>query len=131
MSLADEKYVLLTTFRKNGKAVSTPVWIIPLEDGTMGFYTSSGSGKAKRLAHTSRVTVQPCNSRGKVTDGTESTDATATTVTGSDLDEIRTKINDKYGFATKITKLLGTIGGIVKRNRIPYGDLGVVISIDS
>jgi len=28
---------------------------------------------------------------------------------------------------TKITKLLGTIGGIVKGKRIPYGDLGVVI----
>jgi len=120
VSLANEKY-----------AVPTPVWITPLKDGSMGFSTSSGSGKAKRLAHTSRVTVQPCNSRGKVTDGTEPTDATATTVTGSNLDEIRTKITAKYGFATKITKLLGAIGGIIKRNRIPYGDLGVVISIDS
>ncbi len=131
MSLANEKYLLLTTFRKSGTAVPTPVWITPLKDGKMGFYTSSGSGKAKRLAHTSRVTVQPCNSRGKVTDGTEPTDATATTVTGSDLDEIGTKITAKYGFATKITKLLGAIGGIIKRNRIPYGDLGVVISIDN
>jgi hypothetical protein len=30
---------------------------------------------------------------------------------------------------THITKLLGTIGGIVKRNRIPYGDRGVVIDL--
>jgi hypothetical protein len=33
----------------------------------------------------------------------------------------------KYGFQTRITKLLGTLGGIVKGKRIPYGDRGVVI----
>jgi hypothetical protein len=30
---------------------------------------------------------------------------------------------------TKVTKVLGSIGGIIKRNRIPYGDRGVVITI--
>jgi hypothetical protein len=30
---------------------------------------------------------------------------------------------------TKVTKLLNTIGGIVKRKRIPYGDRGVVITV--
>ncbi|MGI9614749.1 MAG: PPOX class F420-dependent oxidoreductase [Acidimicrobiales bacterium] len=129
MKLADEKYLLLTTFRKSGQAVPTPVWVVELADGTMGHYTSSGSGKAKRLAHTSRVTVQPCNGRGKVKDGTASSDATAELVTGAELDEITRKIKEKYGFFTKVTKLLGTIGGIVKRNRIPYGDRGVVITL--
>jgi PPOX class probable F420-dependent enzyme len=66
MSLADEKYLLLTPFRKTGKAVPTPVWVAQLADGKMGHYTSSGSGTAKRLARTSRVTVQPCDARGNV-----------------------------------------------------------------
>jgi PPOX class probable F420-dependent enzyme len=129
MSLADEKYLLLTTFRKTGKAVPTAVWIARLADGTMGHYTSSGSGKAKRLAHTSRVTVQPCDARGNVKDGTEPVDATAELVTGAELEEITRKIKEKYGVFTKVTKLLGTIGGIVKRNRIPYADRGVVITL--
>lgn len=129
MGLADEKYLLLTTFRKNGNPVPTPVWVAALADGTMGHYTSSGSGKAKRLAHTSRVTVQPCDGRGRVKDGTASVEATAELVTGAQLDEITERIKEKYGFATKVTKLLGTIVGIVKRNRIPYGDRGVVITV--
>ena len=29
---------------------------------------------------------------------------------------------------SEVTKLLGTIGGIIKRKRIPYGDRGVVIT---
>lgn len=130
MGLADEKYVLLTTFRRDGTPVATTVWSAPLDGDSFGFWTSSGSGKAKRLAHTSRVTVQPCDARGSVRDGTESVEATAVLVSGDDADMqlIRERITDKYGFMTKLTKLFGTIGGIVKRNRIPYGDRGVVIT---
>jgi len=130
MTLADEKYLLFTTFRKSGEAVSTPVWAVPLGEGKVGFYTSSGTGKAKRLAHTSAVRVQPCDSRGRLKPGTEPVDATAVLVTGAELDDIHRKIKAKYGFFTNVTKLLGTIGGIVKRNRMPYADRGVVITLD-
>ena len=129
MNLADEKYILLTTFRRDGTPVATPVWSVSLGEDRLGFWTSSGSGKAKRLAHTHRVTVQPCDARGKVKSGTSPVDATAEVVTGTELDEIRTQVKAKYGFMTQVTKFLGTIGGIVKRNRIPYGDRGVVITL--
>ena len=128
MSLADEKYLALTTFRRNGTPVSTPVWAAPLDGGKIGFWTSSGSGKAKRLANNSKVTIQPCDGRGRVKPGTTPTDATAVLVTGAELATISQKIVAKYGFMTKLTKLLGTIGGIIKRKRIPYGDRGVVIT---
>lgn len=130
MGLGDEQYLLMTTFRKNGTPVSTPVWIVDLGDGKLGFWTSSGSGKAKRLAHTQRVTLQPSDGRGRVKKDTTATDATARLVgPGPELDAIRAAVVAKYGFLTKVTKLLGTIGGIVKRNRIPYGDRGVVITL--
>ena len=129
MALADEKYLLLTTFRRNGTPVSSPVWAAALVGGSIGFWTSSGSGKAKRLAHTDRVTVQPCDARGRPKPGTDAMPATARLVTGAELDAIRQKIVAKYGFMTKVTKLLGQVGGIVKRKRIPYGDRGVVITL--
>jgi hypothetical protein len=34
----------------------------------------------------------------------------------------------KYGFQTKITKVLGTIWGILKGKRVPYGDRGVIVT---
>ena len=129
MELGDEKYILLTTFKRDGTAVPTPVWSVPLGGGEIGFWTSSGSGKAKRLAHTERVTVQACDARGKVRDGSEPVDATARLVDGDELETIRAQVIAKYGFMTKLTKVLGTVGGIVKRNRIPYGDRGVVITL--
>ncbi len=132
MGLGDETYVLLTTYRRSGVAVDTVVWSAPLDDGAFGFWTSSGSGKAKRLAHTQRVVVQPCDARGNVAIGSAPANGTARLVAAGDpqYDEIQRKIKDKYGFQARITKLLGSIGGIVKGNRIPYGDRGVVISLD-
>ncbi len=129
MALADEKYVLFTTFKRDGTAVPTPTWVVALDDGRYGFWTSSGSGKAKRLAHTARVTIQPCDARGKVKGATAPVDATAELVTGARLDDITAKVKAKYGFMTHITKLFGTIGGMIKRNKIPYGDRGVVFEL--
>ena len=128
MSLGDEKYLALTTYKRNGTPVTTPVWAAPVEDGKIGFWTSSGSGKAKRLAHTAKVTVQPCDARGRVKAGTSPTEATAVLVTGPQLEGIRTKIRAKYGFMCTLTKFFNKVGGILKRKRIPYGDRGVVIT---
>lgn len=129
MALADEKYIRFTTFKRDGTPVSTPTWVVALDGGHYGFWTSSGSGKAKRLAHTARVTVQPSDARGRVKAGTVPQDATAALVTGAQHDEIVAKVKAKYGFITHVTKLLGSIVGIVKRNRIPYGDRGVVFDL--
>jgi PPOX class probable F420-dependent enzyme len=130
MGISDEKYLSMTTYRKNGTPVSTPIWIVDLGNGKLGFWTSSGSGKAKRLAHTSRVTLQPSDGRGKVKEGTTPTEATATLIgDGPELDEIRKAVVAKYGFMTKITKMLAQIVGTLKGKRVPYGDRGVVITL--
>ena len=132
MALGDEKYLSFTTFKRSGDAVATPVWAVALDNGELGFWTSSGSGKAKRLAHTAKVTLQPSDARGKVKDGTTAVTAQARLVTPDDplYSEVQQKVKAKYGVMTHITKMLGTIGGIVKRNRIPYGDRAVIIALD-
>ena len=58
-------YVSLTTFRRTGVPVSTPVWAAPDGDARI-VWTRSDSGKVKRLRHTTRVTVAPCDIRGRV-----------------------------------------------------------------
>lgn len=120
--------MLLTTFRRDGTSVATPVWVTRYDDQSVAFWTSSGSGKAKRLAHTQRVTVQPSDARGRVKPGTEPVEATARVVSGEELEEIRKLVIAKYGFQTKLTKALGTIWGILRGKRIPYGDRGVIVT---
>jgi uncharacterized protein len=129
VAISDEKYMLFTTFRRDGTAVATPVWVVALEDGEVGFWTSSGSGKAKRLAHNSRVTVQPSDARGRAKPGTEPVEATARLVSGPELEAIRDKVKAKYGFMTHLAKGFGTLAGVVRGKRLPYGDRGVVVAL--
>jgi PPOX class probable F420-dependent enzyme len=126
--MSDEKYLLLTTFRRDGTPVATPVWVVPLEGAKFGFATSSKSGKAKRLAHTSRVTVQASDVRGRVKPDSPVLEATAQLTTGAEYPIIKKELKAKYGVMVHVTKFLGVVGGIIKRKPMPYADLGVVIT---
>jgi PPOX class probable F420-dependent enzyme len=63
-AIHNQKYISLTTFRKNGAGVSTPVWFG--EDGNKLYVmTRSDMGKMKRLRNNQQVRVAPCTIRGK------------------------------------------------------------------
>ena len=128
MALPDERYMLLTTFKRDGTPVRTPTWVVPVDGGSFGCWTSSGSGKAKRLRHTARVTVQPCSAMGNPKRGTMPTEATARLVWGDELEVIRARVVAKYGFMTKVSPVLAALQGLVMRRRIPYADRGVVVT---
>jgi PPOX class probable F420-dependent enzyme len=128
MTLDEAKYVLLTTYRRDGRPVATPVWLVALGDGRFGFATSSATGKVKRLAHTSRVIVQPSDARGRVRAGTSPVNGSAEIVTGSDLELVKAKLKAKYGIFINIAKYLGAVTGFVKRKPAPYQDRGVIIT---
>ena len=129
---ADEKYVLMTTYRRDGRPVSTPVWWVELGDGSFGFWTSSASGKAKRLAHTARVTVQPCNSAASSNPARSPIEATARVVSGAELETIRRRVVAKYGVWTKVAKFLAKLGGVAEAQAVslrgPRRDRHVLMS---
>ena len=62
--LRASRTTLLTTFRRNGQPVGTPVGIT-VENDRAYFVTWSTTGKVKRLAHNPRVTLAPCTRMGK------------------------------------------------------------------
>lgn len=93
-SLATAKYIALTTFRKDGTAVSTPVWLIR-EGDTLLVTTQGSSGKAKRIRNNPQVTVAPSTSRGKPTG--EAVPATAVLVDSVEAARITGLIAKKYG----------------------------------
>ena len=65
-AIRGQKYISLTTFRKTGEKVATPVWFG--EDGDKLYVmTRSDMGKTKRIRNNPQVTVAPCTVRGKVT----------------------------------------------------------------
>jgi PPOX class probable F420-dependent enzyme len=128
MSLADEKYINFTTYKRDGTAVTSPVWVVGLDDGTLGFWTSSTSGKAKRLRNDPKVLVQPSDARGRPRAGTSPTAGSAVLATGTQADAVRTKIKAKYGFMVGVTKALRALNNLILRKKEPYGDVAVVIT---
>jgi len=91
--ISGQKYICLTTFRKNGVAVRTPVWFAE-KDGKLYVMTRSDSGKYKRLRNNPKVRIAPCTIRGKVT-GPEFS-ATARVLLPEDWPRARQTINRKY-----------------------------------
>jgi uncharacterized protein len=64
--LSSSKTALLTTYRRGGEAVATPL-SIAVANGKVYFVTASDSGKARRLTANPEVTLAPCTVSGKVT----------------------------------------------------------------
>lgn len=132
MTLTDETYVRFTSFRRNGEPVATPVWWVPLADGRYGFYTSSTSGKVKRLGHTPTVTVQASDARGRPKEGAAELSGTAEVVSSGPLfDEVKGKINAKHKYFRHVTKALAKLGGLIKRKRQPYADRVIVVDLSA
>lgn len=128
MTLASEKCVSLTTYRRSGEAVSTAVWIVPVSDGRYGFWTAMGSGKTKRIRNNPAITVQPCSYSGKVKPGTPVTSGTAELVQSGPLfDEVQASVRRKYGFQTVLTRAIGSV--LMKRRGQVYGDTVVLLSL--
>src|SRR5262245_61871130 len=99
--LRTEKYILLTTFREDGRAVPTPVWVVPDGEEKLAVWTSVDSGKIKRIRLNGRVTLAPCTFRGVPTG--EPVEAFARLGDHKDTERVRRSIGRKYGVTGWLT----------------------------
>jgi len=94
-SLEGRQFLRLTTFRKSGEGVPTPVWFASL-DGALGVFTSAGAGKVKRLRREGRVLIAPCTFKGRLK-GPEQ-EARARLVDGEAAARVHAALDAKYGW---------------------------------
>ena len=112
-AVADAKYVLLTTYRKDGTAVATPLWAC--RDGAdLVMWTVTDSYKVKRLRRDPRVQVQACDVRGKSVAGPEVA-GTAEIVDGAPIAQLIKRKYGVFGWITVVGSKLrrgasGTVG---------------------
>jgi len=111
--LADERYINLATFRKNGVAVPTPVWCVGI-DGKLFAFTLRESGKVKRLRNVSRARVAPCDVRGRLRG--EWIEAIARIVDDDKTEErVYTALRSKYGWTMRAADFFSTLTGRMSR----------------
>ena len=91
--LANAQAVSLTTYKRDGTAVVTPVNLAV--DGDRGYFrTWTTSGKAKRLRRDGRITIAPCTFRGMVTG--DYLPAKALRIKGDEAEQARRLIEHKH-----------------------------------
>lgn len=117
MSIADEQYVSLVTYKADGTAKPLPVWIVDLGDNTVGFTTWGESWKAKRVRANSAVTLQPCDQRGNVREGSDIVEGTARMGTAEDYAKVAPLVKAKYGIWV-------TLVGVMNSARSLFGKGG-------
>lgn len=116
----------LTTYRRDGTPVATPVWIAPLPDGRAGFTTGADSGKVKRLRNNPEVSLVECDLRGRVAAGSAGVAATAELVEGDAYEAVADAVRAKYGIQYRLLELRDRAKQAI--GRPGPGEVGVVIS---
>lgn len=113
--LAGERYLALTTYRRSGDAVATPVWFALLDGPRAVVHTEASSGKAKRLRNAPACTVAPCDVRGRV-HGPQVA-ATATFLAGDDAASARRALARTYGWQWRAFGLAASLRRRLGRGR--------------
>jgi uncharacterized protein len=120
--LGQSRYIRLTTFRRDGTPVPTPVWQVRDGDHLL-VITDGTTGKVKRLRHTPRVLIAVSDQRGRVKPGVQDVEGTAEMITDvPELDRLAVLLKNKYGF-------MFTVSGWVNRLRGQPSADGVEIRI--
>jgi len=115
------RYINLGTFRRDGRAVDTPVWFTEL-DGKLYAFSEARAGKIKRLRNSPRARVAVCDVRGRLRD--DWTETAARVVDDASLIErVYTGLRRKYGWQMMLTNTLSRLSGRIKNRAVLEIDL--------
>lgn len=107
-SLKHARYLSLTTFRRSGVPVNTPVWFAEKDDKYY-IFSARDTGKVKRIRNSTRARIAACDVKGKVTG--EWLEATCDFATHDEERLAYDLLVDKYGWQMKITNFFSRLSG--------------------
>jgi uncharacterized protein len=114
--LASEQYVSITTFKRDGTPVSTPVWVAG-ENGNLLVISEADSWKVKRIRRDSHVQVAPCSARGAIRG--DAIDAQATI--DPDTTAVQKLLARKYGWMYRAYMRFSALSRKLRRQQTPRG----------
>ena len=95
------KYLSLTSFRRDGTGVATPVWFVP-ENGRLLIETDADSYKVRRMRRNPEITIAPCTARGRLL--ASPVPAHAAFLPDAERERIERLMASKYRFDVRILK---------------------------
>ncbi len=100
-SFSRHRYISLTTHRRDGTPVSTPVWAVTDDGERLLVWSGASTWKVRRLRRDPRVLVAPCTLRGR--ERGDRVPGHARVVDGVPIDEL---LREKYGWQKRVIDAL-------------------------
>ena len=110
--LGGEKYISLTTFKRDGTPVSTPVWVAR-DEGRLLVWTAASSWKVRRIRRDSHVQVAPSTATGKARG--PAIDGRARIL--EDVSRVETLFRRKYCVAYPLLRRFNRLVRVLKRKK--------------
>ena len=104
------RYLSLTSYRRDGVAVATPVWFVE-ENGVLLVQTDAASGKVKRIRRNPSVRVALCTATGRLLSPRLA--ATAVLLEPSETSRVGRLIEQKYRLDALIIRPLWFVKSIL------------------
>jgi uncharacterized protein len=108
--LRGRKYALLTTFRRSGEPVPTPVWFGLGDDGRLYFRSEADVGKVKRIRRDGRALVAPCTVRGRPRG--PAAEGRARVLPPEENDRAERAIQANYGLGRRVYEGAGSLANV-------------------
>jgi PPOX class probable F420-dependent enzyme len=115
-TLTKEQFIALTTFRKTGVGVLTPVWFVNDGENRLVIFTGKSSGKVKRIRNNPRVELAPSDAQGKPRGAT--IQAHARFIEGDAAARALALLKRKYGFQFTLVEWLNKWRGGSELTRV-------------
>lgn len=106
--VSQAKYILLTTFTRDGRPKSTPIWVAN-DAGRLVVITQKNSWKVKRIRNTAHVTVAICDWRGNTK--SEAVPALAAVLDESETENVYRAIGNRYGLIGQLFVMFSKLRG--------------------
>src|SRR5262249_41240016 len=116
LSAFDGKYLSVTTFRRDGSPVATPVWFVRDCERLLA-ETDGASGKVRRLRHDPHVLIAPCRAMGTITG--EQVDARIEILPDLERPRAERLLKRKYRFDLVYVRPIRAIQSLFRRDRTP------------
>lgn len=112
--LSTSRYILLRSFRRDGRPVDTPMWFA-LDEGALLFRTGVGP-KTKRLERHPDVELTLCNYKGRVRPDATPRKGRATILSGAHAERADRLLHARYGWQYNTIPLI-RIPGVTQGHR--------------
>ena len=122
------RYLSVTSFRRDGTGVATPVWFV--SDGRRLFaFTDLHSAKVRRIRHDPHVLVASCRVDGKLR--TEPVSARAAVLTAdAELERVQKLLLARYKISYRIVMLFYRLGRRLRGKRSVADGAALAITLE-